>query len=125
MTTPKGRALRPSTYRSGLRVSVLLFAALLTACNSVIARTGLDPGVEAQSGNLYPGVRLNLKTWRCLPTVASEYPPVASAALVPLSMILLIADLPLSIAGDTLLLPLDIATSPHAPPIDWQSAPCE
>ncbi len=125
MTSTGGLALRRWKHSTGIRIAVLMIAALLTACNSLIAHTGLDATVEPQTGTLYPGVRLNLKSWRCLPSVASGYPPAASAALVALSAVLLVADLPLSLVGDTLMLPIDVAMSPSSRPINWQSAPCD
>ena len=107
-----------------VRTAALCVAVSLTACNSLIAHNGLDPEFEAQVGNLYPGVRLNLESWSCFPSVMAEYKPVVAAFLAPLTIALLIVDLPLSAAGDTLLLPIDLAVEASAPPIDWKSASC-
>lgn len=108
-----------------LRIAAFAAALSLLACNSLVAHGGLDPEVQAQIGNPYSGVRLNLKSWQCLPTVIGQYPPVAAFFLAPLSAILLIVDLPLSAVGDTLLLPVDLAVDPRAAPIDPGSARCE
>ncbi len=108
------------------RLAGLLGAAALAAgCSTLISNLGLDPEVEAQAGNPYSGARLNLKSWRCLPSVAGEYPPAASVFLVPISAALLLADLPLSAIADTALLPLDLSLASGAEPIHPFADECD
>ena len=121
MASPPALALR---IRGALRGSTVAIALLLLGCNSLVAHGGLDPEINPQFGNLYPGVRLNLKTWHCLPETTSAYPPVASVFLVPISVALLVVDLPISAVSDTLLLPIDLIVKPDSKAIDWQKDPC-
>lgn len=111
---------------SARRVAGLLGAAALAAgCSTLISKAGLDPEVEAQSGNPYSGARLNLESWRCLPSVAREYPPAANVFLVPLSAALLLVDLPLSAIADTAVLPVDLVVAPRAKPIQPFTGECD
>ena len=110
---PDSRAQRG--LRSGpMRVSsACLFGVIvLSACSSAVSKAGLDPAVGVQMGNPYSGVRLNLKSWRCLPSVAKGYPPAAKLVFLPVSASLLVVDLPVSVVADTLMFPIDLMVDP-------------
>ena len=101
-----------------LRGACLLGILSLAACSStVVSKGGLDPTVGVQLGNPYSGLLLNVKAWRCLPTVAKEYSPPMKLLFLPVSASLLLADLPISAAADTVLLPIDFLVSPTEKPI--------
>ena len=109
-----------------LRWATLLGILSLAACSStVVSKGGLDSTVGMQMGNPYSGLRLNLKSWRCLTTVAKEYSPPMKLLFMPVSAAVLLLDLPLSAAGDTAFLPLDLLVSPREKPIHPLTDPCE
>ncbi len=90
---------------------------LAAGCSTVVSKAGLDPAVEVQIGNPYSGVRFNLKSWRCLPSVAEGYSPAAKLLFLPVSASLLLVDLPVSAAADTAMFPVDFMVAPRAKPI--------
>ena len=98
---------------------------LSAGCSTVVSKAGLDPAVEVQLGNPYSGVRFNLKSWRCLPSVAKGYSPAAKLLFMPLSASLLLVDLPVSAAADTVILPVDFMLSPRAKPIRPFNSECD
>ena len=87
---------------------------VFSACSStVVSKAGLDPAVGVQMGNAYSGVRLNLKSWRCLASVAEGYSPAVKLVFLPVSALLLVIDVPVSVAADTLMLPIDLTIAPR------------
>ena len=73
----------------------------------------MDPAVGVQMGNVYSGVRFNLKSWRCLPSVAEGYSPAVNLVFLPVSASLLVVDLAVSVAADTLMFPIDLMVAPR------------
>ena len=98
-------------------ISLLAIIGLSAGCSTVVSNAGLDPAVEVQIGNPYSGVRLNLKSWRCLPSVAEGYSPAAKLLFLPVSASLLLVDLAVSAAADTAMFPVDFMVAPRAKPI--------
>ena len=95
------------------RSAYLLGIMVLSACfSTVVSKTGLDPAVGVQMGNAYSGVRLNLKSWRCLPSVAGGYSPAAKLVFLPVSASLLVVDLLVSVVADTVMFPIDLMVAP-------------
>ncbi len=90
---------------------------LSAGCSTVVSKAGLDPTVEVQIGNSYSGVRFNLKSWRCLPSVAKGYSPAVKLLFLPVSASLLLIDLPVSAVADTAMFPVDLMVAPRAKPI--------
>ncbi len=85
---------------------------VLSACSTLVSKAGLDPAVEVQMGNAFSGIRLNLKSWRCLPSVTEGYSPAAKLVFLPVSASLLLVDLPVSVAADTVMFPIDLMVAP-------------
>ncbi len=54
-------------------ICLLGIIGLSAGCSTVVSKAGLNAAVEVQIGNPYSGVRFNLKSWRCLPSVAEGY----------------------------------------------------
>ncbi len=98
-------------------VCLLGIIALSTCCSTVVSKAGLDPTVEVQIGNPYSGVRFNLKSWRCLLSVAEGFSPAVKLVFLPVSASLLIVDLPVAVAADTAIFPIDLMVAPRAKPI--------
>ncbi len=95
------------------RSAYLLGIMVLSACfSTVVSKTGLDPAVGVQMGNAYSGVRLNLKSWRCLTSVAEGYSPAAKLVFLPVSASLLVVDLLVSVAADTVMFPIYLMVAP-------------
>jgi uncharacterized protein YceK len=106
-------------------VFLLGILGLSAGCSTVVSKAGLDPAYEAQIGNPYSGFRFNLKSWRCLPSAAGDYSPVVNVLFVPLSVSLLVADLPFSLVADTAILPVDLVVAPGAEPVRPRTDDCE
>ncbi len=98
-------------------ISLLGIIGLSAGCSTVVSKAGLDPAVEVQIGNPYSGVRLNLKSWRCLPSVAEGYSPAVKLLFLPVSASLLLVDLAISMVGDTAMFHVDFMVAPRAKPI--------
>ncbi len=99
-------------------ICLLGIIGLAAGCSTVVSKAGLDPSVEVQIGNPYSGVRFNLKSWQCLPSVAEGYSLAAKLLLfLPVSVSLLLVDLPVSAAADTAMFPVDLMVAPRAKPI--------
>ena len=94
--------------------ALLLGIVALSACSStVVSKAGLDPAVGVQMGHAYSGVRLNIKSWRCLASVTDEYSVAGKLVLLAVSASLLVIDLPVSVAADTLMFPVDLVIAPR------------
>lgn len=105
--------------------TLLGIIALSGCCSTVVSKAGLDSAVGVQMGNPYSGVRLNLKSWRCLPTVSKGFNPPMKLLFLPVSASLLIVDLPVSAIVDTVMIPLDLLVAPTEKPIRPLTDRCE
>jgi uncharacterized protein YceK len=70
---------------------------------------------ESQLGNYYSGTKLNISEWRCYSRAASK--DMGYLLLAPLIVPIMVVDLPLSMIGDTLLIPVDAMTTASHPPL--------
>ena len=78
---------------------------------------GLGSRCWSADGERVLGVRLNLKSWRCLPSVAGGYSPAAKLVFLLVSASLLVVDLLVSVAADTVMFPIDLMVAPSGKPI--------
>jgi uncharacterized protein YceK len=98
---------------------------LSVGCSTVVSKAGLDPAYERQMGNSYSGARFNLKSWRCLPSAAGGHSPVVNVFFLPVSISVLLVDLPFSVAADTAMFPVDFVVAPGAKPIHPRTDECD
>ncbi len=109
--------LRPWRMRVPGSICLLGIIGLSAGCSTVVSKAGLNAAVEVQIGNPYSGVRFNLKSWLCLPSVAKGYSPALKLLFLPVSAALLLIDLPVSAVADTAMFPVDFMVTPRAKPI--------
>jgi uncharacterized protein YceK len=94
-------------------VAATAIVALSSSCASVTSNTAVISD-SSHLGTPYSGATRDVHTLYCLSRNATRDPSVLLAFPIAL---LFLADLPLSAALDTLLLPLDIALEPDARPL--------
>ena len=116
---------RPSRMRIPEAICLLGIIGLSAGCSTVVSKAGLDPSIEVQIGNPYSGIRFNLKSWRCLPSVTKGYSPALKLLFLPVSAALLLVDLPVSAAADTAMFPVDFMVVPRAKPIGPLEDECD
>ena len=93
---------------------------LLAGCGTMATKTMDSPN---QLGYAYTGIQFDLIGMKCAFTAPAEVKDKSSlrfwglVAISPLVLAFYIVDFPLSLAGDTLFLPLDVF---HEPTTDWR-----
>ncbi len=96
-------------------------------CSTILSKIGqVDPydysygprhgWTNPQIGNPYSGLRLNLLEWQGIP----RSDPGLVCCIGPVAIPIMIIDLPCSIIGDTLFLPVDLSVKAEYPPLPWK-----
>ena len=88
----------------------LLSAGLLSGCSTLWSKHGIP---KSQLGNYYSGTSLNIGLWSCMGTKISK--DKGFLIFTPITVPIMLIDLPLSIIGDTLYLPIDALITPKNP----------
>jgi uncharacterized protein YceK len=99
--------------RLSMVVTATAIAVLSSSCASITSNTAVMSD-SSHLGTPYSGATRDVHTLYCLGRDATRHPSVLLAFPIAL---LFLADLPLSAAFDTLLLPVDIALEPKARPL--------
>ena len=121
------RLLPNPARRRARRASIgalLCLAGLASGCSTVISKgeTFRSDLPNEQLGAPFSGTRMNLHGWYCLEeTLKSvDYPKLVA----PFAVLEAMADLPLSLVGDVLILPVDLAVQAKRPRPPLFEPPC-
>lgn len=105
---------------AGTRVLLLVLAIATSGCMSLSTNTTLLSD-SSHLGTPYSGTRADLHTLVCFGRDVRRAP---SSLLFSPVMLLPLVDLPLSLAIDTLLLPVDVVLEPDRPPLEVGRGSC-
>lgn len=95
-------------FNKAAKISFLITCILLlVGCSTMQSKWGMDADEPHQVGHAYSGVSHNLGSWCGL---SSEE---LSVGMKVFNAVVFTIDLPLSIVGDTLFLPIDFVVNPR------------
>lgn len=90
-------------------ISIFLSVLLLSGCSTIQSKAGFSEKKPQQIGHLYSGVAANVGSW-CLVSNQNINPIIRTFNAVFIGI-----DLPLSVIGDTVLMPIDLVVTPKYP----------
>jgi uncharacterized protein YceK len=102
-----------------LYLAILSIAFALNGCSTFVSNYGIS---AHQKGNYYSGTKLNFMEWNCYSKSVINDPGFIFAA--PLVVPIMLVDLPLSIVGDTLYIPIDVSTKAEHSPLVVANSEC-
>jgi len=103
---------------------------LLAGCGTMVTKTNPSGQLPNQLGHAYTGIQFDIIGMKCAFTAPAEVKDESNlrfwglVAISPLVLAFYIVDFPLSLAADTLLLPLDVFREPTDRRMTFSDAKC-
>lgn len=90
-------------------IFIFISVLLLSGCGTIQSKAGFSEEKPLQIGHVYSGVAENLGSW-CVISNQNINPFIRT-----FNAVFMVIDLPLSVIGDTVLVPIDLVVTPKYP----------